>query len=379
MKGHIRQRSEGTWTIVIDIGRKVDSHTGLSKRMQQWKTVRGTKKQAEAELTTMLHNLHRGQVVNPSKMILGEWLDEWLNSMVKPNRRFLTYVSYRGVVDNHLKPALGQYRLCEIRAAHLQAYYQASALKGSSLHLHHAILHSSLQAAVRQDMIPRNPASLVTGKPRAQRHIDVQLNRWNAEEARQFLTVVKGETPQVAAFYGLALDSGMRRAELSGLWWKDIDLDQRRVSVVRQLIKNGAEPVYGPPKNGQARTIDVDERTVDLLRRHKAAQAAHRLLLGTAYRDRGLVFTREFGQPMVGSAGWRQFHRLMEKAGVKQVTLHGLWHTCATLALQAGVPAKVVSERLGHRGIEITLNIYTHALPSMQQDAAVKLGKVLHG
>jgi integrase len=172
----------------------------------------------------------------------------------------------------------------------------------------------------------------------------------------------------------------MRKAELCGLQWKDLDLDQRRISIVRQLVKIGPEPVFGPPKNGKARTVDLDERTIDLLRKHKAAQAAHRLLLGTAYRDHGLIFMREFGQPLLmNNLGQREYARLIKAAGVKTITFHGLRHTCATLALKAGVPVKVVSERLGHKRIEMTLNIYAHALPSMQQEAAAKLGKLLHG
>lgn len=381
MKGHIRQRSEGTWTIVIDIGRRLDPQTGLSKRVQKWKTVRGTKREAQAELNTMLHNLHNGQVVSPSKVVFGVWLDEWLNSAIKPHRRIRSYETYRSVIEKHLKPALGQYRLSELRAAHLQAYYQASRLAPATLQQHHTILHSCLKAAVLQDMVPRNAASLVIGKPRRKEgQEEVLHNCWESEEARRFLDAAKAASPHAAAFYVLSLDSGMRKAELCGLQWKDLDLDERRVAVVRQLVKVGPQPVFGPPKNGKARTVDLDERTIDFLRKHKAAQAAHRLSLGTAYQDHGLIFTRDFGQPLtMNNLGQREYAKLIKESGVKPITFHGLRHTCATLALQAGVPVKVVSERLGHKRIEITLNIYAHALPSMQQEAAAKLGRILHG
>ncbi len=381
MRGHIFQRSEGSWTIVLDVGRKVDPATGKLKRIQKWKTVRGTKKEAQAELTTMLHNLSRGQVISPSRMTLSEWLEEWLKSAIQPHKRLRTYETYRSVIDRHLKPALGQYRLCDLRASHLQAYYQSEKVAPATLQQHHTILHSALKAATMQDLIPRNAASLVIGKPRRrENHEDIRQNCWDPEEARRFLDAAKVNSPHAAAFYSLALDSGSRKAELCGLKWSEIDWDRKMVSIVRQLVKMRVEPLFGPPKNGQTRTVLVDEKTIEMLKKQKAAQAAQKLLLGTSYKDHGLVFTRQFGQPLnMNSIGQREFKRLIAESGVKKITFHGLRHTCATLALKEGVPVKVVSERLGHKRTEITLNVYAHVLPSMQQEAAAKLGRLLHG
>jgi integrase len=401
MRGHLFQRYPGSWTIVLDIGRKVDPLTGRTKRVQKWKTLRGTKKEAQAELATMLHNLNRGQVISPSKLTLAEWLDEWLNSAIKPNKRLRTYETYDSIIKHHLKPGLGQYRLADLRASHLKDYYttrlkpedggvQADPetapgwLTGSTLQLHHTVLHSALKAAVMQDLLPRNPAALVIGKPhRREGHETMAHNCWEAVEAKRFLDTAKAGTPQQAALYSLAIDTGARKAELCGLKWPDLDIEKRALSIVRQLVKVGKAgqlPLFGPTKNGKSRLIDLDERTLELLRRHKAQQSAQRLLLGTSYQDHGLIFARDFGQPlMMNNLGQREFAQLIEEAQVKRITFHGLRHTCATLMLQAGVPVKVVSERLGHKRIEITLNIYAHALPSMQQDAAVKLGRLLHG
>lgn len=381
MRGHIFQRSEGSWTIVLDIGRKVDPATGKLKRIQKWKTVRGTKKEAQAELTNMLHNLSRGQVISPSRMTLGEWLDEWMKSAIQPHKRLRTYETYRSVVDRHLKPVLGQYRLCDLRASHLQAYYQSEKVAPATLQQHHTILHSALKAAMMQDLIPRNAASLVIGKPRRRDgHENILQNCWEPEDARKFLNTAKEDSPQAAALYSLALDSGARKAELCGLKWSEVDVERQSISIVRQLVKVRNEPLFGPPKNGKSRTVLLDEKTIEVLRKQKAAQAAQKLLLGTAYKDHGLVFARDFGQPLtLNNIGQREFARLIKAAGVKPITFHGLRHTCATLALKEGVPVKVVSERLGHKRIEITLNVYAHALPSMQQEAAAKLGRLLHG
>lgn len=384
MRGHLFQRYPGSWTIVLDIGRKVDPLTGRTKRVQKWKTTRGTKKEAQAELATMLHNLNRGQVISPSKMTVAEWFEEWMKSVITPHKRLRTAETYQSVITHHLKPALGQYRLADLRASHIQAYYQGSTLAPATLQQHQAILHSALQSAVLQDLLPRNVASLVIGKPRQRDgHEMLAQNCWEAAEAKRFLETAKAGTPQQAALYPLAIDTGARKAELCGLKWADLDVDKKTLSIVRQLVKvgkMGQAPLFGPTKNGKSRSIDLDERTIELLRRHKADQAARRLLLGTSYQDHGLIFARDFGQPLpMNNLGERDFSRLIETAQVKRITFHGLRHTCATLLLQAGVPIKVVSERLGHKRIEITLNVYAHALPSMQQDAAVKLGRLLHG
>lgn len=381
MKGHIFQRSPGTWTIVFDVGRTVDSETGHLKRKQQWETVQGTKKDAQRRLTEKLHNLHQGQVVMPSKLSFAQWLDEWTDSAIKPHKRLRTYETYRSVIHRHLKPALGHFRLCDLRASHLQAYYQASKLSMSTLQQHHAILFSSLKTAQKQDMVPRNVADLVMGKPRAKEgNEDAQHHCWNADEAKKFLDAAKAAGPQPAAFYILALDSGARKAELGGLQWNDVNFDKKTITISQQLVKVSQPPIFGPPKNGRPRTVDLDEKTFEFLRRHRASQAAHRLLLGTSYHDHGLVFAREFGDPLtINNIGQREFKRIIREAAVRPIKFHGLRHTCATLLLQAGTAAKVVQERLGHKRIEITLNVYTHVLPSMQQEAAAQLSKLLHG
>jgi integrase len=381
MRGHILQRYEGSWSIIIEAGRAVNPTTGRLKRVQKWLTIRGTKKEAEAKLAELLHRLNRGQVVEPSRMTLGEWLDEWLESAIRSSRRIRTYETYRSVISRHLKPKLGQIRLCDLRASHLQQYYNGASLSKATLQQHHAILHGALKTALRQDLVLRNVADLVEGKPRAQDiHKDAIQHCWEDREARAFLSQAKAAGSQPAAFYSLALDSGARKAELCGLQWRDLDLETATMSLVRQLVRPGLSPLFGPPKNGQARTIALSLQTVALLKKHKAIQAAQRLELGTAYRDFGLVFAKPFGEPLQSNnLGQREYRKLIQAAGVRPIKFHGLRHTCATLLLKSGVHIKVASERLGHKKIEMTLDIYAHALPSMQQEAATKMGAVLHG
>jgi integrase len=180
----------------------------------------------------------------------------------------------------------------------------------------------------------------------------------------------------------------MRKSELAGLQWSDVDLAQGRVLVQRQLLKGGAEPRFTPPKGKRARTIEIAPETVDLLKKHKTHQAALKMRHRRDYHDHGLVFAKPWaevgtlsvlGQPLqINNLGDREFAALVTSAGVRSISLHGLRHTCASLVLGAGVPSRVVQERLGHKKIETTLAVYAHVLPGQQRDAARILATVLH-
>jgi integrase len=283
--------------------------------------------------------------------------------------------------------ALRRYR--RTPAPDLKRYYNEEALSPTTLEQHHTLLHSALKAAQLQGLVQRNVASLGIGKPhRPEAREEVFHHCWEVEEARQFITAAKDLGPQPAAFYTLALDRGARKGELRGLQWKDIDLEAGQGSIVRQLIKPGLSPVFGPLKNGESRTISIAAETAILLRKHKAHQAELKLANRAHYHDHRLVFAKEWEhlrrhgdtlrQPLqMNNIGQNEYQRIIKAAGVRPIKFHGLRHTCATL-LQAGVPITLVQARLGHKRIEIMLNIYAHALPSMQQDAAAKLAALLY-
>jgi integrase len=394
MRGSLVQRYKGSWSIVLDLGYEVDLATGKRKRRQQWVTVRGTKREAEAKLTELLGSANRGDFVKPNRMTFGTWLDEWLEKAIKPPARTSgTYSTYRDVVRLHLKPKLGVIPLQQLRAQDLKRHYtEASqgdaALAPASIALHHVVAHGALKAAALEGLVQKNVATLVVGKPRRQGdRQDVLDHCWESHEAKAFLAAAKAASPQLAAFYALALDSGMRRNELAGLRWSDLDLGRARVKIERQLLRRGGEVTFGPVKNKVPRSIDISSETVAILRHHRGHQAELKLRNGASYRDLGLVFAKEAehrlrlasaGDPLPVNHLGSEFKRLCEEAGVRPIKLHGLRHTCATLLLQAGIPPHVVQQRLGHRNIAITLGVYAHALPAMQQDAAARLAALLH-
>jgi integrase len=307
MRGSIKQRSPGSWTLILDLGYVQDPATGTRKRRQQWITVRGTKRDAETRLNTLLSDASDGTLVTPNKRTVAAWLLEWVEKAIKPPMRTpRAYATYRNVIDLHLAPELGGIRLQALKALDLERYYATKAADGlapATLAKHHHILHGALEAAVRGQLVARNVAKLVTGKPHApDGHADAIAHCWTAQEAATFLSAAKAAGPRPAGFYSLALDSGMRKSELCGLLWRDVDLTEDRVRVTQQLLTGGPEPTFAPVKGKMARTVDIAPETVALLRAHKAHQATIKLRNRQHYHDHGLVFCKEWSERRHGES-----------------------------------------------------------------------------
>jgi integrase len=392
MRGSIKKRYAGTWSLILDLGREPDAK-GIQKRRQKWVTFKGTKKQAETKLNELINAANGGAFVEPSKMTLIVWLREWLEASVKIQCRPATYVRYQGIIENHIaKATIADLPLQKLRASHLEAYYAAAAGSMSTKTLHHTVIRLALRKATRDRLVTANVAADLDGRPKRPRgrSEDAREHCWTASEAQTFLIAAKAAGPQEGALYALALDSGARKGELCGLRWSDVDFETGQIRISQQLTKPGPEPTFGPPKNGRARNVTLSAETLALLKAHKAHQATVKMANRTGYHDFGLVFAKEWGelrarkdllgQPLqANNLGERSFDRVRKAAEIRRIKFHGLRHTCATLLLQAGEPVHVVAQRLGHSDVQITLNTYAHVLPDMQRGAAHRLGAVLHG
>jgi len=236
----------------------------------------------------------------------------------------------------------------------------------------HAIVRRALSDAVRKGLVARNVADLADPPSAGEARAPTMRTR-SADELGAFLEHVADD--RLSAAWQLLTTTGARRGEVLGAHWRDLDLEAGRRSVVQTVTTTGVSR----PKGGRARSVALDAGTVQALRAHRKAQAAERLTWGPAYDDHGLAFCREDGTQLEPRSFSRAFRRHVELAELPRIRLHDLRHTWATLALGAGVHPKVVSERLGHATIAITLDVYSHVSAGMQHDAADAVAALIRG
>jgi integrase len=284
-----------------------------------------------------------------------------------------TYESYAYHARLHLIPALGKRKLRQLQPAQLQGLYRQLLGRGltpKTVRNTHIMIHKALDQAVKWDLAPRNVADMVK-PPRVER---VEPDTLSAGEVRALRALVTGTRWE--ALLILTVASGPRQGEVLGFRWSDLDLTHGVLQVRRQLQR---DKTYSAPKTESRRRIDLAAPEVRALERHRALQEADRLAHGGAYEDHDLVFCTYRGRPL----GWRnvtrEFKKHLRAAGLREIRFHDLRHTNATLMLEAGIHPKVVQERLGHSDIAITLNIYSHVMPTLGRDAAQQLRDALHG
>ena len=367
MAGYIRRRGKGSWEVTKDLGR--DPTTG--RRGRQFVNVKGRKRDAERVLAEALHERDTGIDIAPGKLTVADYLRRWLRDYASHNVAPTTLRGYTSIVEQHFIPALGSIRLADLRPSHIQAAYGRALerLSPRTLLRHHGVLHEALRHAVRWQLVSRNPVDAVT-PPRPERS---EMQVLDSDQAAALLGVADGH---YALIY-VALATGARQGELLALRWEDIDGDTLRITrTARRLPGQGI--TYGPPKTARSvRPVALSPNTVKVLREHRAAQVEYRLSLGPAYADHGLVFPSATGRPTDDSNLRQTFRRLLRQAELPAIRFHDLRHTAATLMLRSGVHPKVVSERLGHATVSITLDTYSHVTPDMQREAAEALDAVL--
>jgi integrase len=363
--------------VIVDIG-----HDANGKRQQRWHSVKGTRRDAENKLIQLLRSLQTGEYVEPSKLTVKALLERWLADAAQPTTSGKTYERYAEIVNAHLVPALGHHVLSRLQPLHIQALYSEALKSGrrdgkgglssrSVLHLHR-VLHRALKQAVRWQLLARNPADAVDPprpQPREVQVIDeIQTGQLLREVAnsRLYMPVL------------LAATTGMRRGELLALTWADVDLKSETVTVTKSLEQTKQGLLVKAPKTAKGRRrIPLPALAAVALRKHKADQAKRRLLLGAAYEDHDLVCAAPNGVHWQPDSLSKEFQVLQTRAGLRRIRFHDLRHSHATHLLRQSVHPKIVSERLGHSSIAITLDTYSHVVPGLQEEAAKQLDRTL--
>jgi len=372
MKGSIRKRAPGVWQVRIETGTDPVSGSRLRRSVQ----VYGTRNDAENERTALLHAVQTGTYVDPTRETVAEFLERWLRDYARASVGRRTYERYEEIVRLHVVPALGRLRLTDVRPAHIltaEREWREQGLSPYTVLKHHRLVREALQHAVRWQLLVVNPADAVT-PPRPERREMLALDR---DQAAALLEAAAGNEFEVTIL--TALYSGLRVGELLGLRWRDVDLvnGQLRVQQAAQPVKGGGV-AYAPPKTHRSRrAVSVPTPVSEALQRHRTTQTRARLAAGPAWQDGDLIFAGPLGGPMSRTRLRFAFQRLLAEAGLPRIRLHDLRHTMATLMLAQGEHPKIVSERLGHATVGITLDTYSHVLPGLQAAAADRLAVAL--
>lgn len=329
--------------------------------------------ECDAKRRALLDKANNGIPVPTRSAKLSEWLPYWLDNVVQPRRKLSTYDKYEAHVRLYLVPMIGSKRLESLSVADVRRFLVQLEKKttAATAKESHRVLRTALTAACREELITRNVATLVEPpRPKVR-----ELSPWSLDETLDFLAAARRD-PLYAAFV-LAIAMGLRRGELIGLRWADVDLD-RRVLYVRQQIQRRRGVLYDDdPKGRRRRAVPLPAMCIAPLRWHRMRQNDQRAKAGEEWKGSDYVFTTRTGSPVEPRNVYRSFTRVAASAGLRVIRLHDARHGCATLLTAAGVAPRVVMEILGHSQISITMDVYTHVVQDTQREAISHMDRLL--
>jgi integrase len=378
MRGRIiKRKGSNNYTIVLQLG--LDPATG--KRKQQWITAGPSKREAEKQLAKLIHELDSGTFTKPNKKTLAQYLKEWINS-VRGNLSPRTVEGYITII-NRIIPSLGAVPITQLKPDVIQKYYSDSLTNGRlnkpgglsplTVRHHHALLHRALKNAMEWGLIMRNPAD-AAHPPHPQ---PSEINIMSKDEIQAFLEAAK-QTPYFHLFHTI-LFTGLRRSEVLALRWSDVDLLSSQISVSRSIHQlHDGSYIFRQPKSAKGRrTVALSSSATQVLREYREKTTTERLLSGNLLRDDDLVFGGSDGSPIRPNTITRAWSDLAKRCSISASRLHDARHSHASIMLKAGVHPRIVQERLGHSTIAITLDIYSHVSPGLQEAAAKQFDDAL--
>jgi integrase len=372
MKGHIRERSPGHWAIILDL------NDSAGPRRRKWHSFKGTKREAQKECARLIHEMNVGTYIQPSKATLAAYLEIWLadiKSRITPK----THLRYSELARKNIVPLLGQTLLKDLQPAAISQAYarllesghrKGGGLSAGTVRHVHRLLKQALAQAVRWGgdwAISRNPCDAVRPPKAAQ----AKMRVYDVAQTVELIDAIRRSRLFVAVLLGVCC--GLRRGEIAALRWGQVDLNAGSLSIVQSAEQTGTTVRYKEPKTGRARTVALSAIMVEELRAHRLRQSEELLRLGIRVTDENFVCAREDGLPLQPQTLTHEWKRLVAKTGLPRIRFHDLRHSHATAMLATGVHPKIASERLGHSKVGITLDLYSHVLPRMQEDAVAKV------
>ena len=367
-EGTILKRSDGRWAAAIV----------LDDYSRKW--IYGkTRREVHDRLTKIQRDIAEGRPVVNERVTVAEYMHRWLYEVAKQRTRPMTFRGYEHLVRLHILPALGRIRVAKLSPQHVHSLITRKTREGRlaprTIQYMHSVLRAALNQAVRWRMVHYNAAALVS----APGWTRLEPNVLTPEEARRLLDAARGD--RLEALYSAALALGLRQGEALGLKWGDVDLDTGilRVRRAAQRIPHQGTQLVETKTARSRRSLVIPPMVISALRSHRARQNLERLAAGERWIDNDLVFPSRLGTLADGPNITHRFRRLLKKAGLPPMRFHDLRHACASLLLVQGVHPRVVMEILGHSQISLTMNTYSHVLPTLQREAADRMEAALSG
>lgn len=375
MKGHIRERSPGSWAIILE---QRDASTG--KRKRKWHSFKGTKRQAQVECARLISALKGGTYLEPDKTTLAAFLDRWIDH-IKAHVSPRSHERYADLARKNIVPLLGGVTLNKLRPAQIAEAYATALASGRrdgkgglsprTVHHMHRILKQALGQAVKWELLNRNPCDAVD-PPKVER---TAMQTFDLPQTAELIDALRDTRMLMPAL--LAVLCGLRRGELAALRWRNVNLEAGQIAVVESAEETKDGVRYKEPKSGRARTVALSSTMVDELKAHRARQAQELLKLGVRLHGDSFVVAQADASPLQPTSITHEWVRLLGQTSLPRIRFHDLRHAHATHMLASGVHPKIASERLGHSKVGITLDLYSHVLPNMQADAVAQVDDAL--
>ena len=367
-EGSIYKRADGRWAGAVTVGYRQGT--------QERKTIYGrTRKEVQDRIHAVLQRQSQGISLPGERQTVGDFLTHWLKFVAKPRLRPRTHESYESTVRLHVRPYLERVSLSKLTPQRIQTWLSDLSAAGASprtCQYARVVLRAALTQAIKWDLVVRNAAALANS-PRV---VTREITPLNPAQARTLLDHCADH--RLGSLFAVALSLGLRLGEALGLRWSDVDLNNELLHVRRSLQRIKGGIAFSAPKTARSyRTLVLPRVAIATLTTHRVRQLEQRLAAGQRWGGHDLVFTNRDGNPLDRANVRKQFHRLLQTAGLPQIRIHDLRHTAATLLLLQGVNPRTVMELLGHSDVTMTLNTYSHVLASLKQDAARRMDDLL--